>query len=780
MHPSPDRHRSPRPSTAHVSPLSVNRLGGRARPAIWKPSWLAALLLIVCWSQAAAGTSAVIRLDGRLDEPEWAQAQTIEDFRVVSPLTRATPPVRTELRVLALPEGLYIGVRAEQPAQFARTRHPTRRDAQARADRINLIIDFEGEGSTAYEFTITLSGGIQDAVISGQNRFSYDWDGVWDYAIDEDADGWAVELRLPWGIAPLGRVEDGRTRIGLYASRVLEQAGLRFSHPHYNFDHPTFVADMARLEIPAWGGLRAEVVPYVAVALDRLADSREQRVGADFYLAQGGHRLNATLRPDFGQVESDALVVDFGAVEIFFGDKRPFFTENQSLFEVPLGNGALLLNTRRIGARPDLGPEGVSEVAGALKYTAAVGSRDIGLLFAQELDSSAALGREFRMLRGRQRHARGEFGLSLTEAIRPSIDRQARTAALDAQWRPRDGMQLRSALARSEVDDPRRPADPGHLLWLRLDHQPSAARWRQEHELMRHGRGLDLNDLGFLPRSDFSQARSRFYWFTRSWPDSPHLRDTTLEGQLLYRRNGDGERLSASAELLHSWRFEDASQLRLRGVAQAAFTDDLVLRGNGVLQLPARRSVDLRYTSPRMGAFGYEARVESFQEGLSGRAHVLQFSPYLYLGERFTSSLRYDRLHSPDWLNWDGGAHMARYARVQQQFDWTVEWFPAPRHELRLRAQHVGLRAAGRERYAVAAGQLLASGDAVDFSLSRLAAQLRYRYDLGPQRDFYLVLARGGAYDGADDEAERLGRLFDRARANETANQILAKLRWGF
>jgi hypothetical protein len=67
-----------------------------------------------------------------------------------------------------------------------------------------------------------------------------------------------------------------------------------------------------------------------------------------------------------------------------------------------------------------------------------------------------------------------------------------------------------------------------------------------------------------------------------------------------------------------------------------------------------------------------------------------------------------------------------------------------------------------------------------DFSLGTLAAQIRYRYEFAPQREFYLVLSRGGEYFGEDEDAAGLGRLFDRSRANETANQILAKLRWGF
>lgn len=718
-------------------------------------------------------------MDGRLDEPEWAAALRIEDFRTVQPLTREQPPVRTEVRVLSREDGLWFGVRAEQPAQYPRTRHPTRRDAQARADRVNLMIDFEGEGSTAYEFTISLSGGIQDAIITGQNGYNYDWDGAWEHAVAEDGDGWSVEVRLPWGIAPLGRVAEGRSRIGVYLSRVIEQQGLRFSHPHYDFENPTFVADMARLEIEARRDLRLDVVPYVGVADDRLLGRTETRAGADVYFASGGHRVNATLKPDFGQVESDALVVDFSAIEVFFSEKRPFFTENQSLFDVPLGDGALLVNTRRIGARPDAGPEGVSEVDAAVKYTGVFGQADLGLLLASEEDSSLARGRDFRVLRGRWRAGEGEYGFSLTDTQRPTLDRESQVAVFDAQWRPREGVQLRAALGEARVQDARRGDSDDGLLWLRLDHVASE-RFRQEYELNRYGRDLQLSDLGYLPRADLTQLRARHTWYTRSWPEASRVRDSAWNSQLLWQRNGAGERVYASWELQHRWSLRSAAELSLFAVVAAPYVDDLVLRGNGSVRLPSQHVVGAFYESPRLGDWRFDVEVDAYQEGLSGWARELEFTPTWFIGERFSTSLYAGYVDSSDWLIWDGENRLGRYTRRQAEFDWTLEWFPRPRHELRLRAQYVGLRARALDGYAVSAGRLQEASSPADFSLGTLAAQIRYRYEIGAQRDFYLVLSRGGDYFGEDAEASGLDRLFDRTRANETANQILAKLRWGF
>lgn len=734
--------------------------------------------LCACLHPATAAAQGM-QLDGRLDEPEWTQALRIDDFRIVQPLTLGQPPVRTEVRVLSREDGLYFGVLAEQPPEFSRTRHPTRRDAQARADRVNLMIDFEGEGSTAYEFTVSISGGIQDAIITGQNSYKYDWDGVWQHAVAEDAGSWSAEVRLPWGIAPLGKVEDGRTTIGVYLSRVIEQRGLRFSHPHYDFENPTFVADMAKLQIEARDALRADIVPYIAVANDRLLRSTDTRAGADFYLAQGAHRLNVTLAPDFGQVESDALVVDFSALEVFFSEKRPFFTENQALFDVPLGNGALLVNTRRIGARPDAGPEGISDVDGAIKYTGAFGAFDVGALLASEADPVDARGRDFRVLRGRWRSTNGEYGATLTETLRPSLGREARVGVVDALWRPAEGMQLRGAVGESQVQALGQGDRDGRLVWLRMDHAVSP-RFRQEYEYSRYGRDLLVNDLGFLRRADMTQLRAEYTWYRRAWPESSAVRNSAWETELLWQRNGAGERLYGGWELSHRWAFRNASELTAYSVLSTPYTDDRVLRGNGDVRLPAQHEAGLFYMSPRMGRWRFEAEIGVAQEGLAGWSHSMEFTPTWFLGERFSTALGIYLIDSSDWLIWDEGDRLGSYGRRQSEFDWTLEWFPAVGHELRLRAQYVGLRAHALAGYTVRAGALTDSVAPSDFSLGTLAAQIRYRYEFGPQREFYLVLSRGGDYFGEDEEAVGLGRLFDRSRANETANQILAKLRWGF
>jgi hypothetical protein len=107
-------------------------------------------------------------------------------------------------------------------------------------------------------------------------------------------------------------------------------------------------------------------------------------------------QLTATINPDFGQVESDNLVVNFSANETFFSDKRPFFTENQGIFEFGTPSDfSQLLYTRRVGGTADDG-SGAGDITAAVKLNGNLGAYKYGVFVADEADDA---GRTFSALR---------------------------------------------------------------------------------------------------------------------------------------------------------------------------------------------------------------------------------------------------------------------------------------------------------------------------------------------------------------------------------------------
>ena len=123
-------------------------------------------LLCLAILSVLAAPAWAIDVDGRIDPAEWQGAEHVTDFKVVEPLTRAPSPYPTEAWVLATPEGLAIGFRNTQPASVPRTYRRTQRDEDAQVDRVNLMVDFDGDGRTGYNFTVYLTGGIIDATIT--------------------------------------------------------------------------------------------------------------------------------------------------------------------------------------------------------------------------------------------------------------------------------------------------------------------------------------------------------------------------------------------------------------------------------------------------------------------------------------------------------------------------------------------------------------------------------------------------------------------------------------
>ncbi|NDE02993.1 MAG: hypothetical protein EBZ91_14940, partial [Gammaproteobacteria bacterium] len=145
---------------------------------------------------ALASRANGMTVDGRLDELDWQTAERFDGFRVMEPLSRAEPEHRSTLRVLARPEGLYLAMETSVPREL-RVRGRSPRDAKPLpADPFVFIVDFEGEGRTAYEFTVTISGSVRDGVVVNQTQISYDWDAFWLHGVHETDAGWSAEVMI--------------------------------------------------------------------------------------------------------------------------------------------------------------------------------------------------------------------------------------------------------------------------------------------------------------------------------------------------------------------------------------------------------------------------------------------------------------------------------------------------------------------------------------------------------------------------------------------------------
>ncbi len=321
---------------------------------------------------AAADVHAVratspIRLDGHLDEPAWQAAPPIAGLRQVDPVEGAPVSQPTEARIVYDDQAIYVGVRLSDTAQVS-TRLGRRDMDLADADWLGVGFDSYHDRRTAFFFDVNPSGVQRDEVKSvtrdGSEVDDNSWDAVWDVATSVDSAGWTAEYRIPFSQLRFSPAEEQVW--GVQIERIIGR--------NHEYSVLSWTPKSERGGIPRYAllrglrgiepGKRLEVLPYVVARGDYTDPAGNPFRTGDDYTATGGvdlrYRvtsdltLNASINPDFGQVEVDPAVVNLGVYETFFQEKRPFFVEGSEIFDFDTGGGGQLFYSRRIGRAPQL------------------------------------------------------------------------------------------------------------------------------------------------------------------------------------------------------------------------------------------------------------------------------------------------------------------------------------------------------------------------------------------------------------------------------------------
>ena len=401
----------------------------------------------------AAGAPAAITIDGVLDEAEWRSARVFDDFVTTEPRTSEPAKYRTEARLYTDESGIYVGFINYQPAEVARITRRFARDTFIRSDRNVLGIDFDGNGLAGYDFTVGAANSIFDGIYTRETEISNDWDGTWYSATSHTEDFWYTEIFIPWTVAPMSPGEDGERVMGFYFGRVVWDESLRFAFPNASAERPTFVQDWHPTRVDKRSAATLEFFPYASVTEELEGSDSDLKVGMDVvWRPTSSTQLTGAINPDFGQVEDDDLVVNFSAIETFFSEKRPFFTENQALFASENPVGDLVVNTRRIGSQADDGSDRITDIDLAAKATHFGNVWDLGFFAVTEDDPGEVDGGDYATTRIQRRQGGLTLGHSLTWADRPTLDREAMVNALDFDWAMVPGMRLRGQALYSELE----------------------------------------------------------------------------------------------------------------------------------------------------------------------------------------------------------------------------------------------------------------------------------------------------------------------------------------
>ncbi|MEZ5287951.1 MAG: DUF5916 domain-containing protein [Vicinamibacterales bacterium] len=421
---------------------------------------------------AAFRAAGDIRVDGVLDEADWARAPEAAGFVQAEPRQGEPATEGTIVRVLYDERNLYIGAvcRDSRGSDDLRVRDLRRDFDETTDDFFGVAIDGVRDGRSAMVFRVNPRGALRDQQSIDGGLVDVDFDAVWTARTSRGDTGWVVEIAIPWSTVRYAPGDRWNINFQRVHRGLNESSGWspwpRVVQP-FRMD---YAGELTGLEPPP-PGRNLRLQPYALADTVRAGDAGARRTRADIgtdlkWAVNTNTVVDLTVNPDFGQTDVDRQVVNLTRFSVFFPERRQFFLENRGVFFT--GNGSRLepFFSRRIGL--DAAGEPIPIQAGA-RVTARSARHAVGVLAAAQgddgLHSQFGVVRYVRNLSGQNR-----IGGLLT-ARHDSDGTTNLVGGIDAFWRP---SRRRSCGARSRSRPPAAGAGGG---WPAMSWAANDANW---------------------------------------------------------------------------------------------------------------------------------------------------------------------------------------------------------------------------------------------------------------------------------------------------------------
>ena len=739
-----------------------------------------------------------IVVDGKLDEEEWKSAQKITKFYQVMPFTLEEPEQSTVVLVYETEEGLFVGYKNYQPSETMRAQQHERDADDANADKVGMSVDFDGDSLIAYAFTVSLGGSLWDAVYRNENDSKKDWDADWVAKTSVSEDVWYAEFFIPWTVAPMKTQTGDQRKIKISFWRMSLEISKAFATIKSNPRRSRFISTFNELDIKNFEVSNVDFFPYITASNEKTLNDTDIKVGAEvFWKIDSGSQLNMAFNPDFGQVESDDVVINFSAMETFYADKRPFFSENQSMFDVDGYRFLYVINTRRIGASPDYNcsdysselealcssnQEGNTDINLAFRYTKVGQGYDLGFLGAFESDEAFSEGRDYFATRYRVKKENLSFGYLGTFTKNKVLDRNANVNTVDMVYQPTEDLRLYALLLNSIVED-----NKGYGLRISIR--------KQVNRDLSTGLGiyyldkdLDINDMGYLMRNDWIMIGGRTQLQKTDFNKTSKTLMRTYQHSYGCRAlsNGDKEGCFSGFEIKNQ--FKNTSQIETEVFFRTNGRDNLITRGSKLapyIKLPQNYGIDFKYIGQKnkfwqWDLFAQRSKGSEYSSDLGWRNKYYS-SIKVFPLPNLTLRLSHSHEKEANWLNWIQGNLLGAYEKTQRNTNFSIKYFKGNQHELRVKTQLVAFTAKDPQAYLGSIdGRLNEDSTYLNpFSLGQLAFQIRYRYEIMPLAYLYAVYTRGGKIYEADEEDD-LGTLYKRPWEDPSKDNFTVKVRYRF
>jgi hypothetical protein len=746
-----------------------------------------------------------ISVDGRLDEPVWQALDPIGEFHVVEPDLLIPPHYATEVRLLYTPNGLYVGISMEQPKETLVAQLSSRDQRDLNRDSVTIMIDTSGEGRYGYYFGVNLGNSLDDGTLLPERQLQGDWDGPWYGASARTETGWSAEMFLPWSMFSMPSRGAERT-LGIYVERRVAHLDELWSWPALPETRPRFISSFAPVRVlDVSPRQQYSLFPYVSASHDGINHNQTYKTGLDlFWRPTSDFQLMGTINPDFGNVESDEVVVSLDAFETFFSEKRLFFLEGQEIFVTSPRETPTPVNTRRIGgtARMPENPDGAEipvmqrnqpvELLGALKAAGEAGPFRYGVMAAFEDDVEFAASLEGERVRLQQDGSdygvfrvlyednvggayRGVGWIS-TAVVHP--ERDAFVHGVDLHYLSADARyKFDGQVLTSDVDDQRTGAGG----FFDLEYNPGAG-VRHRFGMEYFDKHIDLNDLGFLRRNDYLRVE---YDGRRSRANRGNLRNLEERLRMMAQVNSADELTSSGVWLDWTLTTQNLARIRPSVSYYPARYDDRNSRGRGSYRIEGRWNAGIGLDTDSARPVSMNVDLDYNQMDLGGDSFRARARVRARPSDRFSLEVEVPYTTRNGWLLYQRDRDFATFSAEEWRPSLAMDYFLTARQQLRFSFQWVGIKAHEQRRFRVpeSPGDLIEftpepEAESDSFSISRMNLQLRYRWELAPLSDLFLVYTRAADERGSADQ--RFGKLARNSFDDPVQDQLVMKLRYRF
>jgi hypothetical protein len=753
--------------------------------------FLSALLFFSIFVKAES-----IIIDGVLDEPEWANAISRNEFFQTSPFNLERSVDETVGYIFSNKDGIYVGFINKQSNSSMLSKKTLRDEMTSLSDKNSINIDFDGDGNKAYILAVNLGDSLFDAIKIKTGDFKTDWDGDW-IAKTKRHDGyWVSEFYLPWNLVLMNQPSGDKRTIKYTFLRYKAKEQTWVSSSGSMASRPDYFEKLDSLEIANYTKSKLNFFPYISVNQNSVTKFDDNKVGAEiFYNSGTGKQINATFNPDFGQAESDDVVINFSAQETFYSEKRAFFNENQSLFNINNYDRYSVMNTRRIGSAPSYecaqennseecenAKKNYSDIDYAIRYTQKSGNTELGFFTAQENNESFSVGKNFYAIRSRTDLGNKTLGYMMTHVDDSFNNTSATVNVIDYVNVKSDQLTYFTDLLFSEKDD-----DSSFGYRSQFNYQPSNFS-SVSGSVLYFDKNFQLNDFGYLRRADWIHVGLGGGYKKIDFAIDSPINQIDMNIDFNYDSDTDGNTNPIRIEQKNEITFKNTSKLKFDLGIKTSGKNTTITRKNSdfpFIKINRKKNITLDFEAINYKFWTYDWRI-SFEKGekqktFNSDGYEREF--YKIAGSYFPNdnlklSLQYRIRKEDEWLIWTEDNKFGLFDSEQDTISIGLNWFRGNKHEIRLKGQFVSLQADNpRSLVSDQKGYLYESDESIKAFTQGIASfQIRYKYEIAPLSYLYLVYSKGGRnYD--EDEALSRSEIFEEPWNNPSDEVYSIKFR---